>query len=75
MFDARTSQDLPYSPLPHPAVCCMLACSSDDHAAAERLRARSSRESNRCHVRRAIRLKRRAIAGEANARAMAAEVR
>lgn len=74
MFEASTPQDTD-SALPHAATRCMRACSCDDHATAEQLRARSSGENGKAHKRRSIRLKRQAAAGEANAVAMAGESR
>ena len=62
-------------PLPHAATRCMRACSCDDHATAEHLKARSSGENGKARKRRAIRLRRQAAVGEANAIALAGESR
>ncbi len=75
MFEGSTPQDTDPA-LPHAATRCMRACSCDDHATAERLRARSSGENGKArNKRRSIRLKRRAAAGEADAIALAGEAR
>ncbi|GEM_PF-1775607 len=75
MFDAVTAQDIHPAPLPHAAARCMRACANADHAAAEALWASSGGRNSQCRKRRCYRLKHRAAACEANAQALAGEVR
>jgi len=67
MFDPSSHEALEHEPLPHTATRCLRACSSADHRHAEALRQGSAGENNRCMKRRAVRLKRRSAAREADA--------